>query len=165
MTEARAKDGALRFHLRVRGVDRTVTIPAARLDQGRGFARTIFREPFQKRTWSELGFFLISGFVACIGAVFILATLGAGVLLAVVFVGLLLIAASPSRHAEDRLLAPGSGPALPGRAHRRARSRSGPGLASSAGCGAPLRDWAGWRALGLRRRSRSRCSSSVSGSG
>jgi signal transduction histidine kinase len=147
VTQARAKDGALRFHLRVRGADRTVTIPAARLDQGRGLARTIFREPFQKRTWSELGFFLISGFVGCIGAVFILATMGAGILLAVVFVGLLLMAASlrgtrkigswhrdlALRFLDERIPEPEP-------------------FVAQAGffgwLGAAFRDWAGWRALG-----------------
>jgi signal transduction histidine kinase len=93
VTEARTKDGAVRFHLRVGGRQRTVTIPAARMDQGRGIARTVLREPFQRRTWSELAFFLISGFAGCLGAVFVIATLSSGVALAVVFVGLLLIAA------------------------------------------------------------------------
>jgi signal transduction histidine kinase len=55
---------------------------------------TILREPFQRRTWAELSFFVISGFVACVGIVFILATMVAGLFLAVVFVGLLLIGAS-----------------------------------------------------------------------
>jgi signal transduction histidine kinase len=55
---------------------------------------TILREPFQARPWSELAFFLVSGFVACLGVAFVMVTMGLGVLLAVVFVGILLIAAS-----------------------------------------------------------------------
>jgi signal transduction histidine kinase len=76
------------------GRTRTVAISEARITQGRGWGRTLLREPFQRRTWSELGYFLISGFVASIGIVFIAFTMAAGLFLAVVFVGLLLIAAS-----------------------------------------------------------------------
>jgi signal transduction histidine kinase len=70
------------------------TIPAARIEQARGIGRTLLREPFQRRTWAELAFFLLSGLVGCLGAAFVVVTMGLGVLLAVVFVGLLLIAAS-----------------------------------------------------------------------
>jgi signal transduction histidine kinase len=94
VTESEAKDGAIRFHLGVGGRGRTVTISEDRIDQGRRIARTIIRQPFQRRTWSELAFFVISGCLACVGIAFIVATMVAGVFLAVVFVGLLLIAAS-----------------------------------------------------------------------
>jgi signal transduction histidine kinase len=147
VTETRARDGAVRFHLRLGGKQRTVTIPAARVDQGRGIARTILREPFQRRTWLELAFFLISGIVGCLGAVFVVATLGVGVLLAVVFVGLLLIAASLrgargigawhralARHfLDERIPEPDPFLARPG---------------FFGWLGAAFRDWAGWRALG-----------------
>jgi signal transduction histidine kinase len=94
VTEAEAKDGALRLHFRVGSREKTITVSAARLDQVRAFTRTVLREPFQRRTWSELAFFLVSGFVACVGIAFITATMAAGVLLAIVLVGWLLIAAS-----------------------------------------------------------------------
>jgi signal transduction histidine kinase len=94
VTETEARDGNLRLHLRVGSRERTVTVSAARLDQGRAITRTVLREPFQKRTWSELAFFLISGFVACVGIAFIMATMTAGVVLAIVAAGWLLIAAS-----------------------------------------------------------------------
>ncbi|MBV9659540.1 MAG: sensor domain-containing protein [Acidimicrobiales bacterium] len=95
MTPTETNDGAVRFHLRIAGRERTINISEARLEQARTIARTIAREPFQRRTWSELAFFLISGLVACVGIAFIVATMAAGVFLAVVFLtGLLLIAAS-----------------------------------------------------------------------
>jgi signal transduction histidine kinase len=83
-----------RIDLRFVGRAGAGSVPAARVDQTRGIARTILREPFQRRPWSELAFFLLSGFVGCLGAVFVVATFGLGILLAVVFVGLVLMAAS-----------------------------------------------------------------------
>jgi signal transduction histidine kinase len=89
-----AKDGAARSHLGLGARLRTVTISEARMDQLRRLVRTVAREPFQRRTWSDLAFFLLSGLVACLGLVFTVTTMAAGVLLAALFVGVLLIAAS-----------------------------------------------------------------------
>jgi len=74
--------------------EHAATIPTARTEAARGIGRMLLREPFQRRTWSELAFFLISGFVGAIGIAFIVFTMAAGLFFAVVFVGLLLIAAS-----------------------------------------------------------------------
>jgi signal transduction histidine kinase len=93
VTEPRTEPGGVGFHVRV-GSSRTITVPEERVDQARRIARTILREPFQRRTWSELAFFLVSGFVGVIGVAFIGVTMGAGIFLAPIFVGLLLIAAS-----------------------------------------------------------------------
>jgi signal transduction histidine kinase len=69
-----------------------VPIPEQRTDQVKRLARLVAREPFQKRSWAELGFFLASSALACT-AVFILAALGmAGLALAVVLVGVLVLA-------------------------------------------------------------------------
>jgi len=69
-----------------------IRIPEQRADQVKRLARLIAREPFQKRSWAELGFFLASSALACT-AVFILAALGmAGLALAVVLVGVLVLA-------------------------------------------------------------------------
>jgi signal transduction histidine kinase len=94
VTNQDAKDRAARFQPRGGSRPRAVPISEARLEQGQGIVRTILREPFQKRTWSELAFFLISGGIACVSVFFLVFTLGAGVLLTVVFVGLLLVAGS-----------------------------------------------------------------------
>jgi signal transduction histidine kinase len=117
------------------------------MDQVRRVARTILREPFQRRTWLELAFFLVSGVVGCLGALFVVATIGMGVLLAVVFVGLLLMAASLrgargigswhralARHfLDERIAEPDPFLARPG---------------FFGWLGATFRDRAGWRSLG-----------------
>ncbi len=92
--EADANDGAVHFQLRAGSRSKSIAVSEARLDQGRSLVRTILREPFQRRTWAELAFFLISGAVACGAVLFVIVTLSAGVLLTVVFVGLLVIAGS-----------------------------------------------------------------------
>jgi signal transduction histidine kinase len=67
-------------------------IPEERAEQVARLLRLIGREPFQKRTWAELGFFLTSSALALVAA----ATLGAfgaiGALLTVVFLGVLILA-------------------------------------------------------------------------
>jgi signal transduction histidine kinase len=63
-----------------------------RAAQARRLVRLVAREPFQKRSWAELGFFLASSALAC-AAEFLLAWLGiAGLMLAVVLVGALILA-------------------------------------------------------------------------
>jgi signal transduction histidine kinase len=107
----------------------------------------LLREPFQRRTWSELVFFLVSGLVACLGAAFVVVTMGLGLFLAVVFVGVLLIAGSLrgvrgigswhralARHFLDERI-PEPEPFRPR-----------PGFFGW--LGAAFRDWASWRALG-----------------
>ncbi len=93
MTEPGTEPGGAGFHVRI-GNSRTITVSEDRVDQVRRIARIIVREPFQRRTWSELAFFIISAFVAFIGVAFIGLTMGAGVFLAPVFIGLLVIAGS-----------------------------------------------------------------------
>ena len=52
-----------------------IRIPEERAEQAKRLARLIGREPFQKRSWAELGFFLASSALACVG-VLALAALG-----------------------------------------------------------------------------------------
>ena len=69
-----------------------IRIPEQRAEQVKRLARMVAREPFQKRSWAELGFFLASSALACT-AVFLLAALGmAGLALTVVLVGVLVLA-------------------------------------------------------------------------
>ena len=69
-----------------------IRISDERAEQARRLARTVLREPFQKRSWAELGFFLASSALA-LSAVLAVGVLGiAGLLLTVVFVGVLLLA-------------------------------------------------------------------------
>jgi signal transduction histidine kinase len=67
-------------------------IPQERAEQARDLALRIGREPFRKRSWAELGYFLASSALAGF-AVFSLCVLGiAGVALTVVFIGILILA-------------------------------------------------------------------------
>ena len=67
-------------------------IPDDRREQARSLAQRIGAEPFHKRSWAELGFFLV-GAVLAGGAVVLLGVLGiAGVALTVGFVGVLILA-------------------------------------------------------------------------
>ena len=69
-----------------------IRIPEERAEQAKRLGRLIGREPFRRRSWAELGFFLASSVLAYSGA-FALAVLGfTGLVLTVVFVGVLLLA-------------------------------------------------------------------------
>ena len=69
-----------------------IRIPQERTEQAMHLAHRIGREPFRKRSWAELGFFLVSSALAC-AAAFVLAALAiAGVPLTVVFVGIVILA-------------------------------------------------------------------------
>jgi len=57
----------------------------------RALARTILREPFTRRTWSELLFLLVGAGLAGAAFAFFVVTLAAGVVLAITFFGLALI--------------------------------------------------------------------------
>jgi signal transduction histidine kinase len=69
-------------------------VTGAREEQVRATARTIIREPFARQTWSELAFLCVGAFLALFGIAFVAITLGAGVILAITFFGLGIIALS-----------------------------------------------------------------------
>jgi signal transduction histidine kinase len=69
-----------------------IRIPQERAEEAKDLLYLIGREPFHRRSWAELGFFLVSSILAC-AAAFALGALGiAGLLLTVVFVGVLILA-------------------------------------------------------------------------
>ena len=69
-----------------------IQIPQERADQTKQLVNRIGREPFHRRSWAELGYFLVSAVLAG-AAVFVLGTLGiAGLALTVGFVGVLILA-------------------------------------------------------------------------
>jgi signal transduction histidine kinase len=70
------------------------TITEQQLAQARTIARRVVREPFTKRTWAELGYYLISGALAFVGLAFVGATMLIGVILAITIVGLAVLALS-----------------------------------------------------------------------
>ena len=57
-------------------------------------AQTILREPFTKRPWTELAFFVVSGGLAGVGLAFVGATMATGIILAITFFGLAVLALS-----------------------------------------------------------------------
>jgi len=67
-------------------------LPEQRAEQAKRIARLIGREPFQKRTWAELAFFVASSALAYSGVVALGALGAAGLLLTVVFVGVVVLA-------------------------------------------------------------------------
>ncbi len=82
--------------VRVRMMGREVSLAvseeqAARI---RAISRRILHEPFTKRVWSELAFFLVSGGLAGIGLAFVGVTMVAGIALAITFFGLGILALS-----------------------------------------------------------------------
>jgi signal transduction histidine kinase len=60
----------------------------------RQLARTILRAPFERRTWSELGYLLLGSALAFAGLAFVGFTMAAGVVLAITFFGLAIIGLS-----------------------------------------------------------------------
>jgi signal transduction histidine kinase len=69
-----------------------IRIPQERVEQARRLSRVILREPFQKRSWAELGYFLASSALAA-AAVLVLSVLGfVGLVLTIVFVGVIILA-------------------------------------------------------------------------
>jgi signal transduction histidine kinase len=70
-----------------------IRVPQERAEQAKRLAELIAREPFHKRSWAELGFFLAGSALAC-AAVLILAVFGVtGLALTVVVVGIVILAA------------------------------------------------------------------------
>ena len=70
-----------------------IRVPQERAEQARRLAELIATEPFHKRSWAELGFFLASSALA-FAAVLFLAVLGVtGVALTVVVVGVVILVA------------------------------------------------------------------------
>jgi hypothetical protein len=57
-------------------------------------ARLVVREPFTARPWKELAFFLVSGGLAAFGLVFVGVTMLIGIVLAITFFGLAILALS-----------------------------------------------------------------------
>jgi signal transduction histidine kinase len=81
-------------HVRVGGRELSFAISEAHAAALRTLAQRILREPFTKRPWAELAFFLVSGGLAGIGLAFVGVTMVTGVVLAITFFGLALLGLS-----------------------------------------------------------------------
>ena len=62
-----------------------------RTAQAKALARTIFREPFTKRVWTELAYFVLASVLAAVGFVVVGSTMVVGVILAITFFGLAIL--------------------------------------------------------------------------
>jgi len=68
-----------------------IRIPEERADQARRLVQTVLREPFQRRSWAELGYFVAASALAA-GAVIILGAIGlVGLVLTVALVGIFIL--------------------------------------------------------------------------
>src|SRR5271155_497750 len=66
----------------------------AQAERVKDVSRQVLHEPFTKRAWSELAFFILSGALAGAGLFFVSATMAGGLVLAITFFGLALLALS-----------------------------------------------------------------------
>jgi len=81
-------------HVRVRGRELSLAISEEHAIRLKSLAQRIAREPFTKRPWAELAFFLVSGGAAVLGLAFVGLTMVIGVVLAITFFGLAVLALS-----------------------------------------------------------------------
>ena len=81
-------------HVRIRGKELSLAISEEHALAIKALAQRIGREPFTKRPWAELAFFLVSGGLAGLGLAFVGFTMLGGVVLAITFFGLALLALS-----------------------------------------------------------------------
>jgi len=92
MTPESSDDSSVRVRIRGREVSLAMTEEQAL--RMKAIARTVVHEPFTKRVWAELGFFLLGSALAAVGLVFVTFTMGAGLILAITFFGLAVLALS-----------------------------------------------------------------------
>jgi signal transduction histidine kinase len=81
LTQAGAEDGGVRLR-----------VPQEWTEEVKRLAGLAARGPFQKRSWAELGYFLVSSVLACAGALAVLALGLVGFALTVGFVGVVILA-------------------------------------------------------------------------
>ncbi len=86
------EDGRAQVRSRFREI--LTAVAGSREDQIRATARTIAREPFTRRAWSELAFLSISALLGALGFTFVVVTMSAGLVLAITFFGLGILALS-----------------------------------------------------------------------
>lgn len=87
-----ADEGGLKVQMRLAGRDRALAIPERTVTAVHQGARTILREPFSRRTWCELLWFVVSSALSGIAFFVVGVTLVAGVAFVVTFIGLFVIA-------------------------------------------------------------------------
>jgi signal transduction histidine kinase len=89
-----ADQSGVRVQIRFGGKQRQIVVADARVEQARQLAHTIVTAPFTRRTWNELFYFCVSGLLMAVATAYIGATMFAGVVLFITFVGVILIGCS-----------------------------------------------------------------------
>jgi len=92
MMETDMGSGGVRVQLRMGGKDRVLALSDQQVAAIRRSALAFAREPFTRRTYSELAYFALGCPLVAFGVAFSLLFLGAGAMLAVTFVGVVVIA-------------------------------------------------------------------------
>ncbi len=92
MTPDQSEDSGVR--VRIRGREMSLALSEEQAERARVLAHGILHEPFTKRVWSELAFFLLSSALAGVGLLFVSFTMAAGLILAITFFGLAVLALS-----------------------------------------------------------------------
>jgi signal transduction histidine kinase len=92
MTPDEPEDSSVR--VRIRGRELSFALTEQQADKARELAHSVLHEPFTKRVWSELAFFLLSAALAGAGLAFVSFTMVAGLFLAITFFGLAVLALS-----------------------------------------------------------------------
>ena len=80
--------------VRQEGTRASLIITDEQVARMKELGRRIVREPFTKRPWTELAFFIVSGGLAGLGFAFVGATMAIGIVLAITFFGLAVLALS-----------------------------------------------------------------------
>jgi signal transduction histidine kinase len=92
VTADESEDSSVR--VRIRGRELSLAMTEEQALRIKGIARTVLHEPFTKRVWAELGFFLLGSALAGVGLFFVAWTMAAGIILAITFFGLAVLALS-----------------------------------------------------------------------
>ena len=92
MTPDPAEDSGVR--VRIGGREMSLALSEEQAERAKVLARRILHEPFTKRVWSELAFFLLGSALAGVGLFFVSVTMAAGLVLAITFFGLAVLALS-----------------------------------------------------------------------
>jgi signal transduction histidine kinase len=88
-SEKPSKDSGVR--VRLRGRELSFGFNEEHAEQARNFARTVLREPFTKRVWAELAYFLLASALVGVAFAVVWYTMAIGVILAITFFGLAIL--------------------------------------------------------------------------
>ena len=92
MTPDQSEDSGVR--VRIWGRELSFAMTEEQTQRVKDLSRRVLHEPFTKRAWSELAYFILSGALAGAGLFFVSATMAGGLVLAITFFGLALLALS-----------------------------------------------------------------------